>query len=196
VSSSRAATSSRGASSSRAAAREASAEALAADPVSFGREICLRALTAAPRSRGELAQAMRRKGVPDDAAAEVLHRLSAAGLVDDAAFADAWVSSRHEGRGLARRALAGELHRKGVDNALVQTALSQVGDEDEVVAAAALVRRRLAGTAGLPMPARVRRLTSMLARKGYSGGVASRVVRDALGAEAAELLEAAEQRSL
>jgi hypothetical protein len=46
------------------------------------------------------------------------------------------------------------------------------------------------------MPARVRRLTSMLARKGYSGGVASRVVRDALGAEAAELLEAAEQRSL
>jgi regulatory protein len=164
--------------------------------VSFGREICLRALTAAPRSRGELAQAMRRKGVPDDAAAEVLHRLSAAGLVDDAAFADAWVSSRHEGRGLARRALAGELHRKGVDNALVQTALSQVGDEDEVVAAAALVRRRLAGTAGLPMPARVRRLTSMLARKGYSGGVASRVVRDALGAEAAELLEAAEQRSL
>ena len=46
------------------------------------------------------------------------------------------------------------------------------------------------------MPARVRRLTSMLARKGYSGGVAARVVRDALGAEAAELLELADQRSL
>jgi regulatory protein len=182
--------------SPREAARAAAAEALAVDPVSVGREVCLRALTAAPRSQGELSQAMRRKGVPDEAAAEVLLRLSGAGLIDDEAFADAWVSSRHQGRGLARRALAGELQRKGVDSAVVQAALSQVDDEDEVVAATALVRRRLAGTAGLPMPARVRRLTSMLARKGYSGGVASRVVRDALGAEAAELLEAAQQRSL
>jgi regulatory protein len=180
----------------RAAARTAAAEALAADPVSFGREICLRALTAAPRTQGELAQAMRRKGVPDAAVAEVLRRLADAGLVDDAAFADAWVASRHGGRGLARRALAGELHRRGVDADLVQSALTQVDDEDEVVAATALVRRRMAGTAGLPMPTRVRRLSSMLARKGYPAGVAGRVIREALGAEAAELVEAADNRTL
>jgi regulatory protein len=180
----------------REAGRAAAAEALAADPVSVGREICLRALTAAPRSQGELSQAMRRKGVPDEAAAEVLRRLESAGLVDDASFADAWVASRHSGKGLARRALAVELQRRGVDGVLVQQALSQVDDEDEVVAATALVRRRLAATTGLPMPARVRRLSSMLARKGYPPGVASRVVRDVLGAEAAELLEAAESRSL
>ena len=162
----------------------------------MGREICLRALTAAPRTGGELAQAMRRKGVPDEAAAEVLRRLTEAGLIDDEAFAEAWVSSRHNGKGLARRALAGELRRRGVDDAHVQSALTQVDDGDEVVAAMALVRRRLAATAGLPMPARVRRLSAMLARKGYSGGVATRVVREALGAEAAELLEASEQRSL
>ncbi|BEP16436.1 hypothetical protein acdb102_47470 [Acidothermaceae bacterium B102] len=178
------------------AGRAAAAEAMAADPVSAGREICLRALTMAPRSGGELAQAMRRKGVPDEAAAEVLRRLTDAGLVDDEAFAEAWVSSRHGGKGLARRALAGELRRRGVDDTVVEGALSQVGDDDEVIAATALVRRKLASTAGLPTPARVRRLSSMLARKGYSGGVAARVVRDALGAEAAELLEAADQRSL
>lgn len=179
-----------------AVGRAATAEAVATDPVAAGREICLRALTAAPRSGGELAQAMRRKGVPDDAAAEVIRRLTDAGLVDDEAFAEAWVSSRHGGKGLARRALAGELRRRGVDETVVEGALSQVDDNDEVVAATALVRRRLAATAGLPTPARVRRLSSMLARKGYSGGVAARVVRDALGVEAAELLEAADQRSL
>lgn len=165
-----------------------------ADPVSVGREICLRALTMAPRTRGELATAMRRKGVPDEAAGEVLIRLQAAGLIDDQAFADAWVSSRHGSKGLARRALAGELRRRGVGDDLVATALGQVDDDDELVAATALVRRRLASTAGLPTPARVRRLSSMLARKGYSGGVASRVVRDALGDEAAELLDASEDR--
>jgi regulatory protein len=168
--------------------------AVEGDPVSVGREICLRALTAAPRTRADLAQAMRRQRIPEEAAAEVLSRLTDAGLIDDQAFADAWVSSRHDGRGLARRALAGELRRRGVDDELVRAALSQVDDEDEVMAAAALVARRLPATSGLPTPARVRRLSAMLARKGYSGGVAAKVVRDALGAEAAELLEASEDR--
>jgi regulatory protein len=164
--------------------------------VSVGREICLRALTAAPRSRSELVQAMRRKGVPEDAANEVIARLEGAGLIDDQAFAQAWVASRQAGRGLAKQALAGELRRKGIDEPLVREAVAQVGDDDELVAATALVRRRLAATAGLPTAARVRRLSAMLARKGYSGGLAVRVVRDALGAEAAELLEASEARSL
>jgi regulatory protein len=46
------------------------------------------------------------------------------------------------------------------------------------------------------MPTRVRRLSSMLARKGYPAGVAGRVIREALGAEAAELVEAADNRTL
>ena len=102
------------------------------------------------------------------------------------------MSSRQPGRGLARRALAAELRRKGIDDEVVRSALTGVDDEDELAAAAALVRRRLASTAGLPTPARRSPARSMLARKGYSGGVAAAVVRDALGAEAAELLEASE----
>lgn len=176
----------------RRARGAAAAEALAADPVGFGREVCLRALTVAPRSRGELATAMRRKGVPDEAADEVLTRLTRAGLIDDAAFAEAWVSSRHVGRGLGRRALAGELRRRGVEPRLVEAALEQVEDTDEVVAATALVRRRLPSTAGLPVSTRVRRLCAMLARKGYSGALAARVVRDVLGEEAADLVEGPE----
>jgi regulatory protein len=135
---------------------------------------------------------MRRKGVPPEVADEVLSRLTGAGLIDDASFAEAWVSSRHSGRGLGRRALAGELRRKGVEPALVEAALEQVEDDDEVVAATTLVRRRLASTAGLPTPARVRRLSAMLARKGYSAGLAARVVRDLLGEEAAALVEGPE----
>ena len=58
-----------------------------------------------PRTRKELAEGLRRRGIPDEVADRVLDRFSDVGLVDDAAFANAWVTSRHRGRGLASRLL-------------------------------------------------------------------------------------------
>ena len=73
------------------------------DPESVARGICLRALTGAPKTRQQLAELLSARGVPDDAAEAVLDRYTEVGLIDDAAFARAWVSSRQAGRGLARR---------------------------------------------------------------------------------------------
>ena len=78
------------------------------------REICLRQLAVRPRTRVELAKALARKEISDEVISEVLDRYDEVGIIDDAAFARAWVSSRHHGRGLARRALATELRRRGV----------------------------------------------------------------------------------
>jgi hypothetical protein len=80
----------------------------------IAREICLRLLTDRARTRQELASALARKGVPAEAAAEVLDRFGEVGLIDDAAFAGQWVRSRTRHRGLGRRAIAVELRRKGV----------------------------------------------------------------------------------
>ena len=63
--------------------------------------------------------------------------------------------------------------------------------EREVKAARQLVHRKLASTARLEPTARLRRLSGMLARKGYPPGLVLRVVREALGAEAAEAADAA-----
>ncbi len=145
--------------------------------------MCLRLLTGAPKTRAQLAEALRRRGVPDDVAERVLDRLVDVRLIDDGAFADAWVDTRHRGRGLARRALRAELRQRGVDDELVGSAVARIDDDDEAAAAAALVARRLASTRNVPYDARVRRLAGMLARKGYPGGLALRVVRDALRAE-------------
>lgn len=164
-----------------AAARE-DAE-LAADPESVARAVCLRMLTGAPKTRAQLAEALRRRGVPDEVAERVLDRLVDVRLVDDGAFAEAWVDTRHRGRGLARRALRAELRQRGVDDELVGSAVARIDDDDEAAAAAALVARRLVSTRNVPYDARVRRLAGMLARKGYPGGLALRVVRDALRAE-------------
>ena len=163
------------------AAGEAGPEA---DPESVARLICLRLLTAAPRTRAQLADALRRRGVPDEAATVVLSRFAEVGLIDDVMFASAWVESRHHGRGLGRRALTAELGRRGVSRADIDAAVSRLSPEQERATALALVERRLAGTAGQPVQARVRRLAGLLARKGYPAGLAYQVVREALDAEA------------
>ncbi|MBO0829042.1 MAG: regulatory protein RecX [Streptosporangiales bacterium] len=140
-------------------------------------------LTAAPRTRAELADALAKREVPDDVADRVLDRFTEVGLIDDAAYADAWVRSRHTGRGLARRALAQELRRRGVDDGLVRDAVEKLDPEEELATARTLVAGKLPGTRGLDRPRRVRRLAGMLARKGYPPGVAMRVVEEAIGAE-------------
>lgn len=150
------------------------------DPVSAARGICLRALTGAPKTRSQLADLLAARDIPDDAAETVLDRLTEVGLIDDAAFARAWVSSRQAGRGLARRALSAELRAKGVDAEVAAEAVEAVDDEDERAAAERLVARRVPGMRRLDRATATRRLVGMLARKGYNGGLAAAVVREAL----------------
>ena len=111
-------------------------------------------------------------------------------LVDDAAFADMWVRSRHAGRGLSRAALGRELRDKGVDDETARAALEGIDPDAEVAAATVLVAKRLSASRGLAFEVRLRRLTGMLARKGYPGGMAMRVVRDAIAEERATEVDA------
>ena len=163
----------------------------------MAREICLRLLAARPRTRAELATALSRRGIADEVAAEVLDRYDEVGIIDDQAFAHAWVTSRHHSRGLAGRALAGELRRKGVDSTLVSEAVDELDPSTEEATARALVARRLRLEHGAP-EATFRRLVGALARKGYPSGLAFRVVKDVLAerAESAEFADAIDAEAL
>ena len=152
------------------------------------REICLRQLAVRPRTRAELAKVLARKEISEEVIAEVLDRYDEVGIIDDAAFARAWVASRHHGRGLARRALANELRQRGVDAEVAGEALESLDEDDEAATARALVDRKLRTTRGEP-EAVFRRLVGMLARKGYPAGIAIRAVKDALAARDAEAAE-------
>jgi regulatory protein len=162
------------------------------DPESAARGICLRALTGAPKTRQQLADLLATRGVPEDAAETVLDRFTEVGLIDDAAYARAWVSSRQAGRGLARRALSAELRAKGVDAEVAAEAVEAVGDDDEREAARRLVARKVGAMRRLDRVTATRRLMGMLARKGYNGGLAAAVIREALDGAAADDLQACE----
>ncbi|NED93778.1 regulatory protein RecX [Phytoactinopolyspora alkaliphila] len=159
------------------------------DPESVARSVVLRKLAAAPQTRAQLDRALVKKGVPDDVRDRVLDRFSEVNLIDDAAYAAAWVESRHAGRGLARRALGHELRQRGVDQNVVDQAVEALPVEQEEAMARDLVAKRLPGTRRLDPAARTRRLLGMLARKGYPPRLAYRVVREALEAEGVEQAE-------
>ena len=150
------------------------------DPEQVARSICLRALTGTAKTRQQLADLLAKRGIPDNVAESVLDRFGEVGLIDDAAFARAWVTSRQAGRGLARRALRAELRAKGVDGEEAEEALAEVDDDDERAAARRLVERRLPSLTRVDRATATRRLVGMLARKGYSGGLAAGVVRDVM----------------
>jgi regulatory protein len=155
-----------------------------ADHEAVARKILLDQLTGQPRSRSELAAKLAKKQVPAEVASRLLDRFEEVGLVDDAAFARDWVQSRQVGRGLARRALAVELRRKGVDSEVVAEAVDEVDPADELESARRLVRRKLPSMQRFDTTTQVRRLAGMLARKGYPPGLAFAVVREEIaGAE-------------
>jgi regulatory protein len=152
----------------------------AEDPESVARKILLDQLTGQARSRKELADRLAKRHVPTEIATRLLDRFEEVGLVDDEAFARLWTTSRQSSKGLARRALAQELRRKGIADKVAREALDELDPAEEEAVARALVRRRLRTMGSLDDTAKARRLLGMLARKGYPSGLATAVVRGEL----------------
>jgi regulatory protein len=151
----------------------------------LARALCLRLLTARARTRAELAGQLAKRGYPDDVSARVLDRLTDVGLVDDAGFAEQWVHSRRANAGKGKRALAAELHTKGVDNDVITSVLGGSNPAGERGRAEQLVRARLRReNLSDADDARVsRRLVAMLARRGFDQTMAYEVVSAELAAE-------------
>ena len=174
-----------------AAERRREAPAESQDPEARARGLLLDSLSRSARTRGQLADMLERKGVSEEVAETALERFTELGLVDDAAYAEAFTRSRHEHKGLGSRAIAFELRRRSVPDELVQEAVSALDSEQEERTAFRLAGERQARMRGLPREVQARRLAGFLARKGYGGELVGRAVREALAnAVAADEAEA------
>lgn len=154
-----------------------------AEQVEAAREIVLRRLDRRPAPRAALAGLLERREVDPGVAQEVLDRLEAVGIIDDASYAAALARTRFALKGAARRAIAEELRAKGVGEEHIASALEQVDGAGEQEAALALARRRLAATRGLDPEVRRRRTLAHLGRKGYDAEVSAQALRRALAEE-------------
>lgn len=154
-----------------------------AEEMGRARQIVYDRLAVQARSRADLEQTLAKKQVSAEVARAILDKFEDAGLVNDAEFAHAWVQARQRSKGLSSRVLAMELKRKGVADDLIADALDELDPVAEVDAAHRLVQTKLRSMSKLDDTTKIRRLTAMLARKGYAPQVAFDVVRQELGAE-------------
>ena len=152
-----------------------------ADHVAVAREIALRRLSVRARSRKELAQDLKSRDVAADAAAEVLDRFAEVGLINDAAFAQEWVESRGRRSGAAR--LRQELRLKGVAEEHIADAIGDRDEQADLISARELATRKAATMKGLDRVVKQRRLSALLARRGFSSAVIRRVMGEVLETE-------------
>lgn len=146
-------------------------------------DAALRLLGVRARSRAELLKRLQDKDFPAEEIESVMARLERANLLDDNDFAQQWVRSRHLHSGKGRSALRHELRNKGVDQLIIDEALSQVDDDAEHDRAADLLRRKAQRLGPDDLVERAdrdrhtRRLVSMLVRRGYSPSLALGLVK-------------------
>ena len=144
-------------------------------------EAALRFLEARQRSAAEVRRRLLVHGYRADLVEGAIERLTELGMIDDAAFARAWVESRDRARPRGERALRQELLRKGIDRAVRDEALadreSERPDADED-AARRLLERHASALARVPDPrARRHRAYALLARNGFDSELASALTR-------------------
>ncbi len=151
-----------------------------ADPLSVARNIALRQLSLAPKTRYELEQKLAKKGVDETITKECLDRLTEVGLIDDLAYAEMFVRSKCVTKKISRSVLRMELRQKGIGDEHIEQALLQISDEDEYEMATQLVIKKLRSMNGLEKEVMQRRLYGLLARKGYHSGIVIRVIKEQL----------------
>jgi regulatory protein len=158
-------------------------------------DAALSLLAARARARQELANRLRRKGFDAAAVDHALERVERLGLIDDQAFAEAWVRDRLRLRPRGTRALVAELTGNGVAPAVARTAVADVmrtegTDDAELCRQAAekwLRSRSERGCVAADRDEQRRRegrLSAYLARRGYASAAIHEVLTSVRAATA------------
>jgi regulatory protein len=146
----------------------AEAQAPQRPPGTYGRALDM--LARAPRSVRDLRRRLLLKGEPEADVDAAIARLTAAGLLNDEAYACAFVRSKVASQGFSRRRLHQELLKRGVDREVVGAAILEVLRDDDVDESANIervARKKLRTLANLDEDTRQRRLVAYLSRRGY-----------------------------
>lgn len=144
------------------------------------KQVLLRRLSHAPRTRKELAKDLRDKDISDEVANVALDRFEEVGLINDQALASNYVSSQHQRKGLGKNALRQQLRAKGVSDEVALEAISQITDDQEFQAAFALACKKIRSLQRDDAKTQLRKIVSVLARKGYSSNLAFRVAKEVI----------------
>ncbi len=164
-------------------------------------EAAARFLEARSRSVAEVRRRLTTAGYRAELVEDAIARLTDLGMLDDEAFARAWVESRDRSRPRGERALAEELRLRGVDREIVTATLEdrrssvapddaddqgEPGSADEAAAIRLIDRNRRALDRVADPRARRQRAYALLARNGFAPDICGRVAARAIETYAAD----------
>lgn len=125
----------------------------------------LRLISRRPRSEHELRIYFQLRNVSTAVVNAVLVKLRARALLDDRAFAEAWVENRRQFRPRSALALQVELHRKGISREIIKDVLAAHDDDQAAYEAAVHGARRWRD---LDYDDFTKRLSAYLSRRGFN----------------------------
>lgn len=114
-----------------------------------------------PHSEQEIRQYLRRKQYEEEVIETVMNKLANLKLIDDVAFARAWVESRQALKPRSRRKLQQELMQKGVDRDTIDRALEAIDEDVQLQNLRQLIDKKR------PRYSDERKLMAYLAGQGY-----------------------------
>ena len=148
----------------------------AEDAVETAYQRAVRFLSYRPRTRAEVRRNLEKHGTPPSVLEAVLERLQENGLLDDAAFARAWVENRLTFRPRGAGILRQELRQRGVPEEIIEAVLeNSLPDETDLAYRAG--QKRLRRLRHLPRQEFRQKMGAYLARRGFSYDAASEAVR-------------------
>lgn len=146
-------------------------EVLAIDDKAFLKSLNL--LSRRPRSELELRQYLTRRDYPPATITKTLERLAKLSYVNDAEFARQWVANRRNFRQASSLKIRFELRQKGINSQLIDDALGNTGDNDEL-AIQRLIDKKLRSS----VQPSYQKMMAFLLRRGYHYSTVKQALKD------------------
>lgn len=129
------------------------------------------------RTREEVVRKLREKEYPEIAIAKAVQFLEEYGLIDEDAYARAWIHDRLLKKSIGRRKLQSDLRAKGINKEKVEAAISDMVDDDlELENAMKAARSRERRLRGEDRKAHERSVVSFLQGRGFGWAEIKQVV--------------------
>ena len=142
-------------------------------------QYAVRLLSARPYSEKKLRDKLTGRGYDRSDIEYALQRLRGERLIDDRRFAEEFVRARLSLRPRAAAVLARELRQRGIAAGLAKSVAEELAPRDsDAELARELVRRKQSAYKNLEPETRYRRLSSLLARRGFSYDTIRSVLRE------------------
>lgn len=128
----------------------------------------VRFATIRPRTEKEIKNWLTRKKIEEPKAEQLFNQLKGLDLVDDRTFIRWWIEQRVTFRPKSRRVLLIELLRHGVEREMAKEILESVDLPDEEELARTVIERKQKSLARFPRAERAKKITNILAARGFS----------------------------